>query len=74
MIQLVVVDQSVEAVRAAIPEMPDKRAVVEKFGVLLKELIAQPVFESLGFAAFESGGGDQRAFIEGAKGSGEKLA
>jgi len=52
------VDQGVEAVWAAVPEMPNERAVQKEFRVLFKELIAQPVFESLGFAALDPGAGD----------------
>jgi len=41
----VVVDQGVEAIGAAVPEVPDKWAVVEELGVLFKKLVVQPVFE-----------------------------
>ena len=73
-VESVVVDQGVEAIGAAVPEVPDKGAVVEELGVLLEELVAQPVFESFGFAALEPGGGDEGAFVEGAEGGGEELA
>ena len=73
-VEPVVVDQGMEAIGAAVPEVPDEGAVVEELGVLLEELVAQPVFEGLGFAAFEPGGGDERAFVEGAEGGGEELA
>ena len=68
-----VVDQGVEAIGAAVPEVPDKGAVVEELGVLLEELVAQPVFEGFGFAALEPGGGDEGAFVEGAEGRSEEL-
>jgi hypothetical protein len=42
--------------------------------MLLKKLVAQPVFESFGFAAFEPGGSEEGAFIEGAEGRGKELA
>src|SRR5688572_17264081 len=62
-----------EAIGAAIPEMPDKRTVVEDLRMLLKELVPQPIFECFGFAAPESSGSDHSPFIEGAQRSGEKL-
>ena len=74
MVELVVVDQRVEAIRAAVPEVPDEGAVVEELGVLLEELIAQPFFECFGFAALESGGGDKGVFVEAAEGGGQELA
>ncbi len=49
LVELVVVDQYAEAVLEAIPDMPDKRPVLEQFAVLLEELVAQP--EAEGFAA-----------------------
>jgi len=39
MIKLVVVDQRMETIGATIPDMLDKRAVMEEFDVLLKELV-----------------------------------
>ena len=69
-----VVDERVEAIRAAVPEVPEEGAVVEEPGVLLEAFVAQPVFEGFGFAALEPGGGDQGAFVEGAEGDGEELA
>ena len=74
MVEAVVVDEGVEAIGAAIPEVPEEGAVVEELGVLLEAFVAQPVFEGCGFAAFEPGGGDQGAFVEGAEGGGEELA
>ena len=47
---------------------------MEELGVLLEEFIAQPVFESLGLAALESGAGNKRPFVEGAERGGEELA
>ena len=35
--------------------------------MLFEEFIAQPVFESLGLAALESGACNQRSFVEGAQ-------
>jgi len=72
-VQLMVVDQGVETIGATVPEMPDKGAVVEELGVLLKKLVAQPVFEGFGFAPLESRGGDEGAFVKGAESSGEEL-
>ena len=45
MIELVLIDQDVEAIGTAIPEMPDEGAVVEKLGVLLKKFVTQPVLQ-----------------------------
>ena len=42
--------------------------------MLLEEFVAQPVFESLGLAALESGAGNKRSFVEGAERGGEELA
>src|SRR3954453_8639395 len=42
LVELVVVDQSREAVAAAIPDMPDEGAVVEQPAMLLEEAVAQP--------------------------------
>ena len=39
-VKSVVVDQRVKAIGAAVPEVPDKGAVVEEFGVLLEELLS----------------------------------
>jgi len=66
--------ERMKAIGAPVPEMPDEGTVVEKLGVLLKKLVAQPVFEGFGFAALESGGGDECAFIESAEGGGGELA
>ena len=46
-IQFVVVDQSREAVFAAIPDVPEERTVVEQSAVLGKEIIPQPLLEAL---------------------------
>ena len=70
-VELVVVDKRVEAIGAAVPEVPNKRAVVEELGMLLKKLVAQPIFKGFGFAALEPGGCNEGAFVEGAKGGGE---
>ena len=72
-VEAVVVDQGVEAIGAAIPEVPDKRAVVEELGMLLEIFVAQPVFEGFGFAALEPSGSDEGAFVEGAEGRSEEL-
>ena len=48
-IELVVVDEGGKAVAEAVPDMPDKRAMLKEFAVLGKELFAQPGFE--GFAS-----------------------
>ena len=40
-----VVDQRMEAVLAAIPDVPDEGAVVEQPAVLLEEAVAQPVLQ-----------------------------
>ncbi len=72
-VELMVVDEGVEAIGAAVPEVPDKGTVVEEFGVLLEELATLPVFDGFGFAALEPDGGDEGAFVEGAKGGGKEL-
>lgn len=73
-VEAVVVDQGVEAIGTAVPQVPDKRAVMEEFGVLLEKLVAKPVFEGFRFTAFEPGGGDEGTFVEGAESGGEKPA
>jgi hypothetical protein len=70
----VVVDQGVEAIGPAIPDVPDKRPIVEEFGVLLEKLVSQPAFQGFGFTALEHGSSDNGTFIEGAKGGGMKHA
>src|SRR5690606_18406784 len=44
-VQLVVVDQGREAIRQAVPDMPDEGAVLEEFAVLGEELVPQPGFQ-----------------------------
>ena len=73
-VETVIVDQGMKSISPSIPEVPDKRAVVKELGVLLEEFIAQPVFEGFGFAALETGAGNERPFVEGAERSGEELA
>ena len=53
-VEPVVVDQGVEAIGAAVPEVPDKRAVVEELGVLLEELVAHANVKSY-FSKFGAG-------------------
>ena len=46
--QLVIVDQGVEAIaRPAIPDVPDERAMMEEFAVLLEEVVAQPMLQAV---------------------------
>jgi len=47
---------------------------MEELGMLLEELVTQPVFEGFAFAPLEPGGSDEGAFIESAEGNGEDLA
>jgi hypothetical protein len=70
-VEFVVIDQGMEAVFAAVPEVPDERALVEQVAVLLEEFVAQPVVEG-GF--FGAGGGEQVAFVEWAEGGSEQAA
>jgi len=44
-IKLVVVDQDTEAILPSIPNLPDERAMMEQLRVLLKEAVAEPVFQ-----------------------------
>ncbi len=63
-VELVVVHDRAEAVLAAVPNVPEEGAVVKQLGVLLEELVAQPVFQSRRFCA---GGGENFALIEAAQ-------
>ncbi|MBW6486412.1 MAG: hypothetical protein K0B01_09710 [Syntrophobacterales bacterium] len=53
--------------------MPNKRAVMKEFGVLLEKLITQPLFERFGFTALQPGRGDEGALVEGDEGCGQEL-
>ena len=55
MVQLVVVHEGMEAILAAIPDVPHEGAVMEQGTVLVTELIAEPLIEGLGFATLGAG-------------------
>ena len=73
-VETVIVDQGMKSISPSVPQVPDERTIEEELSVLLKEFIAQPVFESLGFAALESGTRHDCAFVERAERGGEELA
>ena len=68
MVELVIVDQGVEAILAAVPEVPEEGALMEQVAMLLEEVVAQPVFK-IGF--IRAGGGYECAFVELAQGFGQ---
>ena len=49
-VELVVIHQRGKAVLETVPHMPDEGAMVEAFGVLLEELVAQPDVQALASA------------------------
>ena len=54
--EVVIAHKRGEAVSATVPDLPDKRALIEQFAVLLKEAIAKPIIQRL---ATISDGGEQ---------------
>ena len=63
--EAVVANQRVEPVAAAVPDVPDEGALVEKPAVLLEETVAQPFLDRLGRPAARHRGGQQLPFRGG---------
>ena len=71
--EAVVVDQRMEAVAPAVPDVPDEGALVEQLAMLLEEAVAQPVVERLaGIAGLGEQARELRRRPVGAEGVGEK--
>ena len=60
--EAVVVHQRVEPVEAAVPDVPDEGALVEKLAVLLEETVAQPRLDGLGGPAAPRRGAQELSF------------
>jgi len=56
-----------KAIRAAVPEVPDKWAVVEELGVLLKNSSRSQSSSVLDLLPLSPSGGDEGVFIKGAQ-------